>query len=58
MIIILETFKQENTERFNKPEIYKKFRIITAAMGLIFICDALLHIILAININYINISYP
>ena len=50
MITIIEKFKQGNPERFNKPEIYKKFKLITAVLGLAFILDASIHVTLAVTL--------
>ena len=53
---LLEKFKQGNPERFNKPEIHKKFKIITAIFGFNIdsrrsdSCD------IGNNITYFNIS--
>lgn len=51
IITILETIKKGNPERFNKPEIHKKFKVITAVLGLVFIIDASIHVILAITLT-------
>lgn len=49
-IIILRVFKQGDQERFKSASSRKKFTIITAVFGLIFLVDAVIHIVMALTL--------
>jgi len=51
LIIILRALKHGDLEQYNNPKNYRKFMILTVALGFIFLVDAVIHIVMALTLS-------
>lgn len=54
MGIIIKRFAPDGRERFNRPGSLKKFTYITLFLGIIFVLDAAVHIIMALTLSTVE----